>query len=115
MPFEQQPKLEAKHTIFALFASCQGSIRALKHLLDESVKQALAAHSVTLLHEHIAIAFGLFYPDQINPFLQPIDEIRTCEVKQYSCYEIDAAGKEEVLKSLQFTDKIPISQLLKKR
>ena len=30
-------------------------------------------------------------------------------------YEIDAAGKEEVLIPTQFTDKIPISQLLKKR
>ena len=115
MPFATPPKLEAKHTIFALFASCHGSIRRLKHLLDESVKQALAAHSETLQHEHIAVAFALFYPDQINPFLQPIDEIQTCEVKQYSRYEIDAAGKEEVLIPTQFTDKIPISQLLKKR
>lgn len=115
MPFAKQPKLEAKQTIFALFASCSGSIRALKHLLDESVKQALAARSDTLLHEHIAVAFALFYPDQSNPFLQPIDEIKSCEVKQYSRYEIDAAGKEEMLIPLQFTDKIPISQLLKKR
>ena len=37
------------------------------------------------------------------------------EVKHYSRYEIDAAGKEEVLIPTQFTDKIPISQLLKKR
>ena len=42
-------------------------------------------------------------------------EIQTCEVKQYSRYEIDAAGKDEVLIPTQFTDKIPISQLLKKR
>lgn len=115
MPFATEPKLEAKHTIYALFASCHGSIRALKHLLDESVKQALAVHSETLLHEHIAVAFALFHPGQSNPFLQPIHEIKACEVKQYSRYEIDAVGKEEVLSPLQFTDKIPISQLLKKR
>jgi len=115
MPFAIQPKLEARYTMCALFASCYGSIRALKHLLDESVKQALAANSETLLHEHIAVAFALFYPDQVNPFLQPIDEIKSCEVKQYSRYEIDVAGKEEVLIPLQLTDKIPISQLLKKR
>ena len=48
-------------------------------------------------------------------YAQPIDEIQTCEVKQYSRYEIDAAGKDEVLIPTQFTDKIPISQLLKKR
>ena len=115
MPFAKQPRLAAKQTIFALFASCHGSIRALKHLLDESVKQALAANSETLLHEHLAVAFALFYPDQVNPFLLSIDEIKCCEVKQYSRYEIDAVGKEEVLIPLQFTDKIPISQLLKKR
>lgn len=115
MPFATQPKLDAKHTIFALFASCYGSFRSLKHLLDESVKQALAAHSETLLHEHIAIAFGLFYPEQENPFLQSIDEIKVCEVKQYSRYEINESGTEEVLNPLKFTDKIPISQLLKKR
>ena len=59
------------------------------------------------------MAYALFYPDQVNPFCKPIDEIKACEVKQYSRYEIDAAGKEEVLNPLQFTDKIPISQLLK--
>lgn len=114
MPFDKKPKLETKQTIFALFSSCFGSIRALKHLLDESVKQALVANSETLLSEHIAIAFSLLYPEQINPFLLPIDEITCCEVKQYSRYEIDAAGKEDVLFPLQFTDRIPVSQLLKK-
>jgi archaellum biogenesis ATPase FlaH len=115
MPFATPPKLEAKHTIFALFAFSHGCVRRLKHLLDESVKQALAVHSETLLHEHIAVAFGLFYPDQENPFLQSIDEIKACEVTQYSRYEINESGTEEVLNPLKFTDKIPISQLLKKR
>jgi hypothetical protein len=115
MPFETQVRLETKHTIYALFAACYGSLRALKQLLDESVKQALAVHAETLKHEHIAVAYGVFYPDQVNPFLQPIDEIKACEVKQYSRYEIDAVGKEEILSPLQFTDKLPISQLLKKR
>ncbi|HHQ4567846.1 TPA: TniB family NTP-binding protein [Aeromonas hydrophila] len=115
MPFSTRPTLEAKHTIFALFSSCKGRVRELKNLLNESVKQALAAHSETLQHEHIAVAFALFYPDQVNPFLQPIDKIQASEVKQYSRYEIDATGKDEVLIPLQFTDRLPISQLLKKR
>lgn len=115
MPFAKEPKLESKHTIFALFASCQGSTRALKHLLDESVKQALAVHAETLLHEHIAVAFAIFHPELPNPFLQPIGDIKTCEVQQYSRYEISPSGKDELLIPLQFTDKLPISQLLKKR
>ena len=73
--------------------------------------QSPALHHLRVLTSHHC----QFYPDQVNPFLQPIDEIKACEVKQYSRYEIDAAGKEEVLNPLQFTDKIPISQLLKKR
>ncbi|HEH9401812.1 TPA: TniB family NTP-binding protein [Aeromonas sobria] len=115
MPFAMQPKLEAQHTIFALFASCKGRIRELKNLLNESVKQALVAHAETLKHEHIAIAFTLFYPDQVNPFLQSINEIQASEVKQYSRYETDATSRDEVLIPLQYTDKVPISQLLKKR
>ena len=114
MPFTEPPRLENRHTIYALFAACHGCIRLLKNLLDESVKQALLVDSVTLTHEHIGIAFSIFYPDQDNPFLLSIDEIKVCEVRQYSRYEIDVVGKEERLLPQQFTDRIPISQLLKK-
>ncbi|HIC2065943.1 TPA: TniB family NTP-binding protein [Raoultella ornithinolytica] len=115
MPFIELPKLENnKHTILALYAACNGCIRILKHLLDESLKQALFTNSNTLSHEHLSLAYSIFYPDKDNPFLLPIDDIKIFEVKQYSRYEIDETGKEERLFPQQLSDRIPISQLLKK-
>ncbi|MFA8091451.1 TniB family NTP-binding protein [Klebsiella oxytoca] len=114
MPFSDPPKLENQLTTYALFSACQGSIRLLKNLLDESVKQALLIDQTILTHENIGTAFSIFFPDTENPFLLPLEEIKGCEIKQYSRYAIDPSGKEERLFPQQFTDRIPISQLLRK-
>lgn len=115
MPFAITPKLEEQHTAFALFAACNGSLRTLKHLLDESVKQALLSEAETLLKDHIAKAFSIFYPEQENPFMLPIDEIKACEVKSTSESYLDNSAANPSPIPIQFTDKLPISQLLKIR
>lgn len=114
MPFAIKPKLEEKHSTYALFSASSGCLRTLKHLLDESVKQALIVDAETLSKEHMAKAFAIYHPEEINPFLQPIDEICAREVKKYSYYDVDAHEAEQ-LSPLQYTDKLSIGQLLKLR
>ncbi len=114
MPFAIKPKLEEKHSTYALFSASSGCLRTLKHLLDESVKQALIVDAETLSKEHMAKAFAIYHPEEINPFMQPIDEICAREVKKYSYYDVDAHEDEQLL-PLQYTDKLSIGQLLKLR
>ena len=114
MPFVIKPKLEEKHSTYALFSASSGCLRTLKHLLDESVKQALIVDAETLSKEHMAKAFAIYHPEETNPFLQPIDEICAREVKKYSYYDVDA-HEDEQLSPLQYTDKLSIGQLLKLR
>jgi energy-coupling factor transporter ATP-binding protein EcfA2 len=114
MPFAVTPKLEAKEIVFALFAACKGCFRTLKHLLDESVKQGLLADAKTLEIEHMRHAFDIFYPNQTNPFNQAVTDILACEVKNYSRYDLGASSEFDALIPTQFTNKLPISQLLKK-
>ncbi len=114
MPFRKPPEIEGKHTILGLYSASQGRMRTLKFLLNEAVKQALSEDSETLTHEHIGKAFHIFYPEHENPFYIPLENIKIYEVREYSGYEIDGAGKEERLIPQQFTDRIPINQLLRK-
>lgn len=114
MPFAITPKLEEQHTVFALFAASRGCLRTLKHLLDEAVKQGLLDGAKTLTTDHLARTFSLFYPTEANPFLQEIDELQACEVKSYSRYDSGASHAEDALIPTQFSDRIPISMLLKK-
>lgn len=114
MPFSKKPKLEDKHSVFSLFSICKGSFRALKHLLNESVKQALLDDAETLTTKHMSKAFNIYFPDEINPFEQSITDIRACEVQSYSRFDLGALNDSDALIPTQFTDKLPISQLLKK-
>jgi len=114
MPFTIKPELEDQKVTYALFAASKGCFRALKHLLDESIKQALLDDAATLTIEHMTSAFEIFYPDAINPFKQKLPEISACEVQNYSRYDLVAQSDFDALIPTQFTDKLPISQLLKK-
>lgn len=114
MPFTKLPKLEEQHTVFALFSACRGSVRILKHLLDEAVKQALMANAHTLTTEHLSKSFSLFYPAEVNPFLQKLDELMACEVQSYSRYDSGTTYAEDALIPTQFGARMPISMLLKK-
>ena len=114
MPFDLPPKLEEKHTTLALFAACRGEVRKLKHLLNEAVKMALFDGAKTLIKEHLAKAYQLFYPSLTNPFLQTINDLRFTEVASYSRYEPNALSDDEALIATRFTDQMSLTQLLKK-
>lgn len=114
MPLKETPKLQEKHTVFALFSVCSGCLRALKHFLDEALKQALLDDASTLEKEHLSRTFALFYPEKTNPFGQKMDELLLSEVKEYSRYDDGATNSEDAIIPTQFTDRLPISMLLKK-
>jgi hypothetical protein len=101
---ENPPKLENEHIAKALFASCRGENRALKHLLSESLKLALS------LGEHLEIkhfisAFDKLYltgmedsiPKVKNPFKQNIKDIVISEVIKNSKYNPNAIDPEHIL------------------
>ena len=114
MPFAAPPELENQQVVCALFSICKGCFRTLKHFLDESVKHGLLADAKTLGIEHMSHTFDIFYPNDVNPFKQPIADILGCEVKEYSRYDYGALSDLDAIIPTQFTEKMPISQLLKK-
>lgn len=109
MPFVIKPKLEEKHSTYALFSASSGCLRTLKHLLDESVKQALIVDAETLSKEHMAKAFAIYHPEETNPFLQPIDEICAREMALLTMTSM--LTKMSSYHPLQYTDKLSIGQL----
>lgn len=107
MPYEEPPQLENKHTALALFASCRGENRALKHFLSESLKLALS-HNEDLENKHFITTWDKLYLsveiDTLegkkplkNPFTQEIKDIKIYEVAKHSQYTPNAIDPEHKL------------------
>ena len=107
MPFDEPPKLEDKHIAIALFASCRGQNRALKHFLTESLKLALS-HSEYIEKKHFIVTWDELYLsvkiDTLegkkalkNPFTQEIKDIKIYEVVKHSQYDPNAIDPEHML------------------
>ncbi|MBY6094667.1 TniB family NTP-binding protein [Ferrimonas balearica] len=114
MPLETPPKLEERHTAYALFAACRGRISVLKELLYEAVKLPLRERAGTLTIEHMAQTFRLWWPDVVNPFELEVDEIQVSEALEYSHYDFEAPKGTAPIIETTFTQQLPISQLLTK-
>ncbi|MGR5144479.1 TniB family NTP-binding protein [Photobacterium sp. DNB23_23_1] len=114
MPFTEPPKLDNKHMILALFAASNGQVRCLKQLLNEAIKQALAQNSSTLTNQHLADVFEMIFPTTNNPFLSSIEQIEGQEVSQPSHYDSGADNEFDAVIPTQYTDRLPLSQLLRK-
>ncbi|GAA3528406.1 TniB family NTP-binding protein [Zobellella aerophila] len=114
MPLLETPRLQEKHTVFALFSVCKGCLRILKYFLNEALKLALLDDAPTLQKEHLSRTFVMLHPEKTNPFKQNIDELLVSEVKEYSRYDEGATHSEDAVIPTQFTDRLPISMLLKK-
>ncbi|WP_417345563.1 TniB family NTP-binding protein [Ferrimonas sp.] len=112
MPFETPPKLEKRHTTYALFSASRGCLRTLKELLYEAVALALRLRAQTLRNEHLAQSFGMLSQEKLNPFELPVDEIQACEVEAYSRYEFSAPKDANPIIDTKFAAQLPISQLL---
>ncbi|MFT6915605.1 MAG: energy-coupling factor transporter ATP-binding protein EcfA2 [Motiliproteus sp.] len=114
MPFKVTPKLESKHIALPLFAVSRGEIRKLKHLLNEPVALALEEDAETLAHRHLSRAFNLYFSGDDNPFEQDVSTLKFAEVKSYSRYNPTAVSLDEALVATRFTDRLSLTQLLKK-
>ncbi|WP_250660075.1 hypothetical protein [Pseudoalteromonas sp. SCSIO 43088] len=68
----------------------------------------------TLTTKHLVKAFDVLYPEVPNLFTLPVEEITASEVERYSLYKPESAQDEDPFIATKFTDKMPISQLLKK-
>lgn len=114
MPFAEPPKLYDKQMILALFAASNGQVRRLKQLLNLAVQQALAENSPTVTKQHIATVFEVLFPSVPNSFLLSIEQIEGQEVSQPSHYDSGADNEFDAVIPTQYTDRLPLSQLLRK-
>ena len=114
MPFCEKPRLQEQDIVYALFAISKGCFRTLKQFLNEAVKQTLLSGAKSLTKQHLSIAFEVFYPNIQNPFKLPVGEITACEVEKYSVYHTDSSSDNDAHNPTRFTEKLPISLLLKK-
>nr|WP_086940729.1 TniB family NTP-binding protein [Thaumasiovibrio occultus] len=114
MPFTEPPKLDNKQTILALFSASNGQTRRLKQLLNEAVKLALVQNATTLTNKHLADVYCMIFPATPNPFLASIEQIEGQEVSLPSHYDSGADNEFEAIIPTQYTDRLPLSQLLRK-
>lgn len=114
MPFTEKPNLSEQATVFALFSLSKGCFRTLKYFLDDAVLYALMDNAKTLTTRHLVKAFEVLFPDVANLFTLPVAEITASEVERYSLYKPESAQDEDPFIATKFTDRMPISQLLRK-
>ncbi|WP_311567878.1 TniB family NTP-binding protein [Photobacterium arenosum] len=114
MPFIEAPQLDGKQMILALFSASHGQIRRLKQILNLAVQQALAEEASTVNQHHVASVFGMLFPSAKNPFLLSAEEIEGTEVAVPSHYDVGAENKFDAVIPTQYTDLLPLSQLLRK-
>jgi len=114
MPFTEKPNLSEQATVFALFSLSKGCFRTLKYFLDDAVLYALIDNAKTLTAQHLVKAFEVLFPDVSNLFTLPVSEITASEVERYSLYKPESDQDEDPFIATKFTDRMPISQLLKK-
>ena len=114
MPLDVTPDFKDKKIVFSLFSASSGCLRKLKIILNEALKLALIEGSSTLSNQHLARVYDIYRVDDSNPFNLGIEELTACEVLQYSNYDTGAACDEKALIATIYTDKTPITQLLKK-
>ncbi|MCD9518895.1 TniB family NTP-binding protein [Photobacterium phosphoreum] len=114
MPVSTSAEVKSKVVILALFSVCRGQLRALKRFLDETVKYVMLQNKHELTPHSFAVVFSMYYPNEINPFKQSLDEIIGSEVESYSRYDSGADNEFDAIIPTQFTDKLTLSQMLKK-
>ena len=114
MPLKIAPNFKDKKMVFALFSASSGCLSKLKLILNEALKLALVEDASTLTTQHLSKVYETYGFDDSNPFNLDIEELTACEVLKYSSYDIGAACDDEALIATTYTDKLPISQLLKK-
>jgi len=114
MPLDVAPDFKNKKLVFALFSASSGCLRKLKTILNEALKLALTEDASTLSNIHLARVYETYGFDDSNPFNLDIDELTAREVLRYSNYDTGAACDDEALIATTYTDKLPITQLLKK-
>lgn len=110
----ENPNLSEQATVFALFSLSKGCFRTLKYFLDDAVLYALMDDAKTLTTKHLVKAFEVLFPDVSNLFTLPVAEITASEVERYSLYKPESAQDEDPFIATKFTDRMPISQLLRK-
>ncbi|MCG9777613.1 TniB family NTP-binding protein [Photobacterium damselae] len=114
-PIPPSSKLLSKVVILSLFKVSKGQLRRLKHFIDESVKIAMFENQTELTSDTFSAVFTLWHPEDTNPFKQKAEEILGQEVQSYSRYDSGADNEFDAIIPTQFTDKLTLSQLLKKK
>jgi len=114
IPLSVTPDFKDKKIAFSLFSASSGCLRKLKVILNEALKLALIEDAPTLTTQHLSNVYEKYGFDDSNPFNLEINELTAREVLKYSSYDIGAVRDDEALIPTIYTDKLPISQLLKK-
>lgn len=114
-PVHVSNQLLNKAVILALFKVSKGQLRRLKHFIDEAVKLVIFENQAELTSDTFSAVFTLWHPEDTNPFKQKAEEILGQEVQSYSRYDSGADNEFDAIIPTQFTEKLTLSQLLKKK
>ncbi len=115
MPFDRPPKLEDKKTSISLFAASRGELRALRHLINDAVKDAVLEDEQEFDVQRLCHSFAKLNPQGRNPFDFPLSEMKLSEIEHYSGYNPRAMSNDEALTNRVFSENIPLKELLKKK
>ncbi|MDP4487672.1 TniB family NTP-binding protein [Pseudoalteromonas piscicida] len=114
LPFTEKPNFAQEEIALALFAISSGSFRELKNFLNLALQNALKDGSRTFERQYLSCAFSTLWPELPNVFEMKANEIKGCEVEQYSTFKPDGPHDEDPFIDTQFCKKVPLVQLLKK-
>ncbi len=114
MPFDHPPMLEEKQISIGLFAASRGEMRALRHLINDAVKDAVLEDENEFDMQRLRHSYAKFNPQKLNPFDTPFNELKLSEIERYSGYNPKALSSDEALTDRVFSKNIPIKELLKK-
>ena len=114
LPFEQKTNLGVKEYAFPLFSATCGEPRKLKNLILFATKLALENGDLQLTKAHLSQFYRSLYQNETNPFELELSDIEISEVSEYSKHNRHVKDASEAITPTKFTDKLTISQILKK-
>ncbi|EDM65299.1 putative transposition protein [Moritella sp. PE36] len=114
LPFERKTNLGVKEYAFPLFSATCGEPRKLKNLILFATKIALENGDLQLTKAHLSQFYRSLYQNETNPFELELNDIEISEVSEYSKHNRHVKDASEAITPTKFTDKLTISQILKK-
>ena len=114
LPFEIKTNLGFKKYAFPLFSATCGEPRKIKNFIYFATKLALENNDNQLTKVHFSQHYAMLHSDKTNPFELDLSDIEISEVSEYSKHNRYVKDASEAITATKFTDKLTISQILKK-